>query len=132
MWDNEFPYWAQDAQKLYFENYNVSNLHFEQGYSFHWYGGDKYVNFIKQMYLDLRYTTGFSSDRSNYSAYGEWLKFDQGEFVGIDSTKGEAWNFNETGFNDSGYVYIPDVCTYSTCKLHVTFHGCLSGVSSYA
>ena len=101
---------------------------------------DKMLEGLKQMYVDLGYatdSTDFVTSYENYETYGTWTKFDQGDFVGVDSTldKGIEWNWNITQWSDSGWVYIPDVCYSTTCKLHVAFHGCTQSaedLNSYA
>ena len=49
---------------------------------------------------------------------GSIQKFDQREFQ--DSSV-----VGRVGLADTGYVYIPDACKTTTCRVHVVFHGCL-------
>ena len=51
------------------------------------------------MYVDLGYATDlndFNESESDYESEGDWDEFDQGDFVGIDSTLGREWNWDLT------------------------------------
>lgn len=93
------------------------------------YGEGKMVPGLKQIYVDLGYATDiddFENSLDSFESRGFWNKFDQHEFVGIDSTLpgGEGWDWDDTEWSDSGYVYIPESCHSTTCKLHVAMHAC--------
>src|SRR5690349_5406251 len=57
-------------------------------------------------------------DAPSTTLNGSLQKFDQREFQ--DSSV-----VGRVGLADTGYVYIPDACKTTTCRVHVVFHGCL-------
>jgi hypothetical protein len=50
--------------------------------------------------------------------HGSLQKFDQREFENPAVV-------GRVGLADTGYVYVPDACKTTTCRVHVVFHGCL-------
>jgi poly(3-hydroxybutyrate) depolymerase len=50
------------------------------------------------------------------TAKGDPLRFDQRPFVDGKAIDG--------GLADEAYVYVPQACRSSTCRVHVVFHGC--------
>lgn len=53
--------------------------------------------------------------------YGELIKFSQAKLVNIE----------DTGLNESGFVFIPNTCNSGTaCRLHVSFHGCNQSIDN--
>lgn len=48
---------------------------------------------------------------------GTFMEFDQREFL-----NGDAYSHS---MRDSGFVYVPQACRSSRCRVHVAFHGCL-------
>jgi hypothetical protein len=48
---------------------------------------------------------------------GTFLEYDQREFL-----NGDAYSHS---MRDSGFVYVPQACRASRCRVHVAFHGCL-------
>ena len=77
------------------------------------------------MYVDLGYVDDlddFNEPAENLDD-GQWLEFDQTEFIGIGY---ENIEFEETNWDETGKVYIPNSCYTETCRVHVAFHGCTS------
>ena len=87
---------------------------------------------LKKLYTDLGYATEFLTDQADYNTHGFWTSFDQGDFVGIDTTLGQAWQWKDTTWSDRGWVYIPNSCSTVTCKVHVAFHGCYGNATDFA
>lgn len=48
---------------------------------------------------------------------GTFVEYDQKEFL-----SGDAYSHS---MSDSGFVYVPQACRSSRCRVHVVFHGCL-------
>jgi len=48
---------------------------------------------------------------------GTFVEYDQREFV-----NGDAYSHS---LRDSGFLYVPEACRSSRCRVHVAFHGCL-------
>jgi len=48
---------------------------------------------------------------------GTFLEYDQREFL-----NGDAYSHS---MRDSGFVYVPQACRSSQCRVHVAFHGCV-------
>ena len=48
---------------------------------------------------------------------GTFIEYDQKEFL-----NGDAYSHS---MRDSGFVYVPEACRSSRCRVHVAFHGCL-------
>ena len=55
-------------------------------------------------------------------AVGAIIKFNQEEFTGGDAAL--------ISMDDTGYAYIPEVCSNESCKIHVVLHGCSQGESN--
>ena len=72
-------------------------------------------------------TCVYNEPQSNYWELGDWIDFDQKEFVDTSEYPFEAIEFKETG-----KVFIPHGCYSKTCKLHVAFHACDSDSSQLA
>jgi len=66
----------------------------------------------------LKWLYGPLSARNTGAPSGQWLEFDQSEFLPAPTVHGMA---------NSGYLYRPPGCAGNAagCKLHVVFHGCL-------
>jgi len=73
-----------------------------------------------------------------FTNLGSWTRFDQGDFVGIDSMlrdgdgNSEEWKWGDTDFSSIGYAFIPNTCfrywdiDFGTvdrqpCHIHFTF-----------
>lgn len=80
----------QEAMKLVYEHYGVTNLHYVSENMGHYPGEDKMIPALKQIYVDLGYAKDMQDfwDSENWNEKGDWLDFDQHEFVGIDSGLG--------------------------------------------
>jgi len=76
-----------------------------------------------------------------FTSLGSWTRFDQGDFVGINSTlkdddgNTEEWKWGDTDFSSIGYAYIPNTCfrywdkdigtvDQKPCHIHLTFADC--------
>ena len=70
----------------------------------------------------LKWLYGPLSPRNSGAPTGQWLEFDQSEFLPLPTLHGMA---------SSGFVYLPSGCDGQAtgCKLHVVFHGCLQDLS---
>ena len=71
-----------------YNQYGIGHMNFVSEVVDHinW-NGDKFVTALKRIYTDLGYashTNDFRSNKSNWESYGSWIRFDQGEFVGIN------------------------------------------------
>lgn len=118
--DDETPPKWQNAQKMVYEQLGVEDLHFVSEDVDHYYGKGYMLPGLKQIYTDLGYD--FSEPTSdNYN--GQWVQFNQREFVGVGF---DDVQFCDTRWRETGQVFIPDQCYTKTCRLHLTFHGCLS------
>jgi len=122
---------------LVYQNYGVTNLSYVSEDVGHDFGYGKMVPGLKQMFVDLGYATDmddFNDLEYDFKDFGTWKRFDQRDFVGIDSTNsdGEAWRWKETQWGKYGKVYIPTACESTTCKVHIAFHGCTSNAADIA
>ena len=94
------------------------------------------VDGLKQIYQDIGVVSSqeqLNSSKANYSSYGKYEEFDQSEFVGIQHPQiNKNWVFEDTHWNYTGGVYIPDSCYTTTCRLHVSIHGCWDTADSHA
>ena len=70
----------------------------------------------------LKWLYGTLNARNEGTSSGQWLTFDQSEFLALPTLHGMA---------DSGYLYRPPGCEGNAagCRLHVVFHGCLQDPS---
>jgi poly(3-hydroxybutyrate) depolymerase len=75
--------------------------------------------FINDCDLDLagdmlRHLHGTQNARNNATLAGQFIEFDQSEFV------------QGHGMADTGWLYVPPACAAiaTPCRLHVVFHGC--------
>lgn len=70
-----------------------------------------------------------------YDLSGKYLAYVTGEtmksIITKYNSKGQLYQFDQEKFNcddslmfNHGFMYIPDACKESDCKLHVFFHGC--------
>jgi len=110
---------------------------------------DDWVEAMKKMWIelgifncarDMGSRTGYSQPASilTFLNYGSWTRFDQGDFVGVDSTLKDAngdsqeWIFKETEWSSIGYAFIPNVCLeywdkdkgtpdQQPCHVHISF-----------
>ena len=60
---------------------------------------------LKQIYEELGYVASqdeFNADEEYFENFGRWFYFNQREFVGIDTTIGREWDFEETLFDIAG------------------------------
>jgi poly(3-hydroxybutyrate) depolymerase len=57
-------------------------------------------------------------------ATGQLLRFDQDEFAPVLK---RFWK--TTSLDAAGYVFVPDGCKRSRCRVHVALHGCRQGVA---
>ena len=135
--DTETPPKGQQAQKIVYEHYGVTKLTYVEEEVGHYFQKGYMLPGLKQLYVDL----GYASDLNDFEPsvpeaelgnYGAWMDFDQGDFVGVDSTlkdedgKTKAWKWSETAWGDRGKAFIPHSCYSTTCRVHVAFHGCMS------
>jgi len=66
----------------------------------------------------LKHIYGRLNPPSSNSSGGSILAFDQTEFV-------DPALVGRVGLADTGYVYVPNACKTTTCRVHIVFHGCL-------
>ena len=95
----------------------------------------KIADGLKQIYVDLGYAAdlnSFAADSASWLGHGAWARFDQGDFVGIDSSYGHAWDWDNTTWNDYGWIYLPHNCYNVQCRVHVSFHSCYDNAENYA
>ena len=93
----------------------------------HYIPSGRLTDSVKWLYNTLGYNSDdFEASVSDYLDHGTWSRFNQGEFVGVDSelAGGEAWSWGDTEFHNSGAYYIPYDCESTQCKVHLSFHGC--------
>ncbi|WP_229215558.1 PHB depolymerase family esterase [Duganella sp. CY15W] len=66
----------------------------------------------------LNWIYGPLNARNEGALSGQFIAFDQSEFIAVPSWHGMA---------DFGYLYVPAACNSDSagCKLHIVFHGCL-------
>ena len=84
---------------------------------------------LKQLYVDLGYADNLDDFNAPAAAPdGQWADFNQGEFVGI----GSDIPFKESKWGSTGKVFIPTSCQSTTCRVHISFHGCSSNADTIA
>eukprot|EP00008_Paramoeba_atlantica_P006915 CAMPEP_0201487612 /NCGR_PEP_ID=MMETSP0151_2-20130828/14084_1 /ASSEMBLY_ACC=CAM_ASM_000257 /TAXON_ID=200890 /ORGANISM="Paramoeba atlantica, Strain 621/1 / CCAP 1560/9" /LENGTH=514 /DNA_ID=CAMNT_0047872703 /DNA_START=238 /DNA_END=1782 /DNA_ORIENTATION=+ len=70
--------------------------------------------------MALNQIYGTLSPRNDGQLSGEYLQFDQSEFIG-----------SNLGMSTGGWLFVPDDCAKgAACKLHVSFHGCLQNYNA--
>ena len=115
---------------MVYESYGTTKLHLIQEDAEHYFGPGKMEPGLRQIYADLGYvssTSDFNEPQSNYWELGDWINFDQKEFVDTSAIPFEASEFRE-----AGKVFIPQGCYSRACKLHVAFHACDSNSDQLA
>lgn len=68
----------------------------------------------------LKHLYGGLQPRNNGAPQGALIEFNQTEFLSAPESKSMA---------RSGWVYVPDSCAATRCRLHVAFHGCKQSAS---
>ena len=58
----------------------------------------------------------------DWQTKGTLSTFDQSEFVSPS-------DWQVSSFDDQGYVYIPNSCSSTQCRVHLVTHGCSGGAS---
>lgn len=91
--------------------------------------GDMQEPYVGEFFFDgagalLSHIYGELTPRvSDWSAHGEMRRFAQKDLFDSDD------DFARSSFDDYGFIYIPDSCHDSACKVHINMHGCAQGKS---
>ena len=126
-------------------------LHYNRKATGHRIVKEVYIEAMKVIWMELGVWTcindigtGTFMQPSNvltFTDYGTWTTFDQGDFVGIDSTLRDtqgnpySWDWFSTDYESVGYAFIPNSCNnwfdedegtqnQQKCHVHISFHQC--------
>ena len=112
-----------------YEHFGVSKLTYVEEDVDHYFLTGYMLPGLKQLYVDLGYADNLDDFNPPTDAPdGQWADFNQGEFVGIGSNV----SFADSKWGSTGKVFIPTSCHSTTCRVHISIHGCSSNADTMA
>ena len=123
--DTVVPTKNQEAIQMIYEEYLMSSLSYELKDIGHTVPAGQPVEALEWLYNELGYESSPNDPSTDTEADGVYRTFDQTDF------RPPGWDFDDTTFEDEGYIYIPNDCLTTTCRIHFALHGCGGSAEFY-